>query len=251
MLTRELMEVGGGPERVYRNQGNAPLLAMLDHNPEVILDVGCGAGDNGRLLRSMYPQCRIHGITHSSSEAAIARQWMTKCWIFDIEGSIPDELRSLRFDAIIFSHVLEHLRDPAAALRDFSAMLVPGGRAVIAVPNTLSWPTRWRFLRGRFEYTANGVLDETHLRFFTYLTADRYLLSKAPTLQLASKGATGNVPLWWLRRYVLPRSWSRAIDVLGCRLWPNLFGDQVLLKAVRTESTAVGRAQDGSLTHNG
>jgi 2-polyprenyl-3-methyl-5-hydroxy-6-metoxy-1,4-benzoquinol methylase len=218
--------------RIYKNSGNSSLLALLNKDLNTILDVGCGAGDNACLLRSKYPACEVHGVTHSPAEAEIAKKWMTACWVFDIESGIPEELTAMRFDAVIFSHVLEHLRDPAATLEKFSKLLRPGGCAIIAVPNTLSWATRWQFMRGDFEYKSDGVLDDTHLRFFTYLTADRYLLGKSPELKLVSKSVTGSVPQWLLRRYLLPKSWSACIDAMGCRIWPNVFGDQVLLKAV-------------------
>jgi 2-polyprenyl-3-methyl-5-hydroxy-6-metoxy-1,4-benzoquinol methylase len=218
--------------RIYKNHGNAPLLALLDNEPRRVLDVGCGAGDNAGLIKAKYPGCEIHGVTHSAAEAEIAKQWMTECWVFDIEKEIPAELSAMKFDAVIFSHVLEHLRDPAAILNGFEHLVLRGGCVIIAVPNTLSWAMRWQFLRGNFEYRSDGVLDDTHLRFFTFVTADRYLLAKSLKLQLVSKSVTGSVPLWWLRRYLLPNSWSSFIDGLGCRIWPNLFGDQVLIKAV-------------------
>jgi 2-polyprenyl-3-methyl-5-hydroxy-6-metoxy-1,4-benzoquinol methylase len=220
------------PNRIYKNHGNAPLLALLDNEPRRVLDVGCGAGDNAGLIRATYPGCEIHGVTHSGAEAEIAKLWMTACWVFDIEKEIPAELSAMRFDAVIFSHVLEHLRDPAATLNKFAHLVRRGGCVIIAVPNTLSWAMRWQFLRGDFEYRSDGVLDDTHLRFFTFMTADRYLLAKSSRLKLVSKSVTGSVPLWWLRRYLLPKSWSTCIDGLGCRIWPNLFGDQVLIKAV-------------------
>jgi 2-polyprenyl-3-methyl-5-hydroxy-6-metoxy-1,4-benzoquinol methylase len=225
--------------RIYKNIGNASLLALLNSDLSMVLDVGCGAGDNAYLLRSKYPGCEIHGVTHSSTEADIAKKWMTACWVFDIETDIPRDLSAMKFDAIILSHVLEHLRDPATILRKFANLLLPGGCAIIAVPNTLSWAMRWQFIRGDFEYKLDGVLDDTHLRFFTYLTADRYLLGKSPELKLVSKSVTGSVPQWWLRRYLLPKKWSARIDALGCRIWPNLFGDQVLLKAVAARSDTV------------
>jgi 2-polyprenyl-3-methyl-5-hydroxy-6-metoxy-1,4-benzoquinol methylase len=218
--------------RVYKNHGNAPLLALLDNEPRRVLDVGCGAGDNAGLIKAEYPGCEIHGVTHSAAEAEVAKAWMTECWVFDIEKEIPADLSAMRFDAVIFSHVLEHLRDPATILNKFAQLVLRGGCVIIAVPNTLSWAMRWQFLRGNFEYRSDGVLDDTHLRFFTFVTADRYLLAKSPKLTLVSKSVTGSVPLWWLRRYLLPKSWSRSIDGLGCRIWPNLFGDQVLIKAV-------------------
>jgi 2-polyprenyl-3-methyl-5-hydroxy-6-metoxy-1,4-benzoquinol methylase len=220
--------------RIYKNNGNAPLLALLDSAARMVLDVGCGAGDNAALLRTMLPQCEVHGVTHSPTEAQMAEKCMAACWVFDIEGEIPAELAAIRFDTLIFSHVLEHLRDPAVILKKFTALLRPGGCVAIAVPNVLSWAMRWRFVRGNFEYESDGVLDDTHLRFFTYLTADRYLLGKSPELNLVSKSTTGSVPQWWLRRHLLPKSWSARIDAVGCRVWPNLFGDQVLLKAIST-----------------
>jgi 2-polyprenyl-3-methyl-5-hydroxy-6-metoxy-1,4-benzoquinol methylase len=221
------------PVRVYKNAGNAPLLALLDDvESKRVLDVGCGAGDNAALLKFKHPGCEIHGVTHSAAEAEIAKQWMAACWVFDIESEIPGVLSAMRFDAIIFSHVLEHLRDPAAVLDRFANLLRHRGCIVVAVPNALSWRMRWRFLRGDFEYGSEGVLDDTHLRFFTYVTADRYLLGSSSRLKLVTKSVAGSVPLWWFRRNLLPKSWSRSIDDLGCRLWPNLFGDQVLMKAV-------------------
>jgi hypothetical protein len=108
-----------------------------------------------------------------------------------------------------------------------------GGQVLIPVPNILSWRMRLQFLRGVFEYESAGELDDTHLRFCTYFTADQYLFSKSPDLEVTHKTASGSVPLWWLRRHVLPQAWSEHIDQCGCRHWPNLFGGQVLIMAVK------------------
>jgi len=220
-------------ERVYRNKGNAPLMALLEGEVGRVLDIGCGAGDNAALIRRMFPECEIHGVTRSEAEARIARPIMTSCRVCDIEHGVPQDIRDMRFDVLIFSHVLEHLRHPDLVAREFSLLLRTGGFVLIAVPNVLAWATRWRLLIGKFEYQSEGVLDDTHLRFFTYFTADRYLLQKCPDLKLVFKGVSGTVPLWLLRRHVLPTSWSRTVDAAGCRLWPNLFGSQILIKARR------------------
>lgn len=76
-------------------------------------------------------------------------------------------------------------------------------------------------------------MDDTHLRFFSYYTAAPYLLAECPELSIVHQSAPGSVPLWWLRRSLLPAAWSAAVDRLGSRRWPNLFGGQVLIKATK------------------
>jgi 2-polyprenyl-3-methyl-5-hydroxy-6-metoxy-1,4-benzoquinol methylase len=220
-------------DRVYSNQGNIPLLDLLNSDCRRILDIGCGAGNNALLIKSRNPDCDVYGITHSANEALSAQVSMKKCWVADIEGEIPDDLANQSFDVLVFSHVLEHLRDPAAVLERFSRLLTSGGQVLIAVPNILSWAMRLQFLTGDFEYQSCGVLDDTHLRYFTYFTADRYLLSRSPHLMVTHKTVSGSVPLWWLRRHILPRKLSELIDQWGCRHWPNLFGYQVLIRVVK------------------
>lgn len=216
---------------VYKNDGNAPLLQLLENSCKHVLDVGCGAGDNAGLLKSYSPEKKVYGITKSEAEKKIAQRYMERVWVFDIESELPTDLENQKFDTLLFSHVLEHLHDPAAVLARFSHLLNPGGIVLIAVPNILSWRQRIQFLLGRFEYKATGVLDETHLRFFTFFTADQYLLNKSPDLEIQFKGVTGSIPLWWLRRYVFPKTWSKVVDEWSCRHWPNLFGGQILIKA--------------------
>jgi 2-polyprenyl-3-methyl-5-hydroxy-6-metoxy-1,4-benzoquinol methylase len=218
-------------DRVYQNEGNPPLIDMLS-DAQQVLDVGCGAGDNARLILSRMPECRIYGITHSEPEALIAGKWMRECWVIDLETALPDH-SGQPFDAMVFSHVLEHLRHPDEVLHRYGSLLKKGGEVLIAIPNILSWRMRIQFLLGGFEYQSSGVLDDTHLRFFTYFTADRFLLSKSPEFELISKTVTGSVPLWFLRRHILPASWRERIDNWGCRHWPNLFGYQILLKLVK------------------
>jgi 2-polyprenyl-3-methyl-5-hydroxy-6-metoxy-1,4-benzoquinol methylase len=219
--------------RIYSNDGNPPLLDFLSGKLDLVLDVGCGAGDNAIELRRRYPEIRVHGITRSAEEAAIAKQHMECCWVADLEDGVPLEAKNCRYDAVIFSHVLEHLRDPAEVVAQASMLLRKGGACVIAVPNVLAWAQRTKFLRGNFEYESAGVMDETHLRFFTYNTASEYLLGKSPELLITHLSVTGSVPLWMLRRRLLPKRASQLIDRLGCRLFPNLFGYQVLIRAVK------------------
>lgn len=225
----------GVAAKVYANAGNPRLLNLLDVNARVVLDVGCGAGDNAALLRRRNADVRVFGISASPAEAEQASRHMEACWVADLEDGFPAEARSRSYDAIIFSHVLEHLREPAELVRDAASLLAPGGSCLIAVPNVLAWAQRLRFLRGRFEYESAGTMDDTHLRFFTYRTAARYLLAQAPDLVVTEQRAVGSIPLWVLRRRILPGNVSAQLDDLGCRLLPNLFGSEVFLKAARKQ----------------
>lgn len=221
-------------QRIYANAGNRAVAALVDPGCRTILDIGCGAGDNAALIKAVHKSCEIYGITQSAPEAEIARQHLDGCWVADIEQDLPRDLTRRTFDTLIFSHVLEHLRNPAETVARFTRHLTPGGAVLIAVPNILAWQQRIQFVRGRFDYASYGVLDDSHLRFFTYHSADRMLLSLTPELTPIAKSVTGSIPLWILRRHLLPHSWCELLDRWGCRLWPNLFGQQILVKAVKS-----------------
>jgi SAM-dependent methyltransferase len=225
--------VGQSYEKVYSNAGNPPLIDLLDADCLTILDVGCGAGDNAALVKAKNPARQVYGVTWSQAEAVLALRSLEQCWVADIEQELPDEIAKRSFDAIMFSHVLEHLRDPASVLARFTALLRQGGILLVAVPNVLVWRQRLQFLLGRFEYEEAGIMDDTHLRFFTFWTADKYLLVRSPGLEIVRKEVTGSIPLWLLRSYLLPRGLTDFLDRIGSRVLPNLFGSQVLIKAVK------------------
>jgi 2-polyprenyl-3-methyl-5-hydroxy-6-metoxy-1,4-benzoquinol methylase len=220
--------------RIYENSGNPLVIDQIDSGCRRVLDVGCGAGDNARLLKARLPDCEVFGITQSETEAERARTYMTRCWVGDIEDEIPNYLEQERFDCIVFSHVLEHLRNPADVVGRMSTLLRTGGQVVIAVPNVMFINMRLQFLRGDFQYNPEGgILDDTHLHFYSYFTADRYLLTGSPDLRLTKKLVSGYIPQPLLRGRVIPHAMAQAIDRWGLRLWPNLFGYQIVIAAAK------------------
>jgi SAM-dependent methyltransferase len=222
-------------ERVYKNVGNPLVIAQVDASCRRVLDIGCGAGDNAAVLKQKLPHCEVFGITRSEAEAERARASMVQCWVGDIEGEIPPYLEQERFDCLIFSHVLEHLRNPAEVVARLSRLLRTGGRVVIAVPNVLFFKVRLQFLRGDFEYDPDGgILDDTHLHFYTYRTADRYLLAESPDLHVTTKAASGWVPYSGIWRRLIGERAGSALDRWGVRRWPNLFGYQIVLVAEKS-----------------
>ena len=221
---------------VYQNEGNLPLVSLLLPNVRTILDVGCGAGDNARVIRKVNPNIEIVGITLSAEESEHARRHMTAVHVVDLDASDLSFLEERRFDAVIFSHVLEHVKDPQRLVRLCARRhLRIGGQMLIAVPNVLYYKNRLRFLTGHFEYEESGIMDRTHLHFFTWHTADRYLVGTVKELKLAHKLAEGSAPLWVLRRWLLPVAVSTKLDAYFVRLLPNIFGYQIVMSVSRIE----------------
>jgi 2-polyprenyl-3-methyl-5-hydroxy-6-metoxy-1,4-benzoquinol methylase len=215
----------------YQNAGNTLLLQQVIPGLRIALDVGCGCGDNARHLISRFPGLEVIGITASPEEAQIAQRYIKEIHIANLDSSDLTFLEKCSFDLVVLSHVLEHLKEPTDLVRRLTSQLKPGGQMLIAVPNILQFKNRLRLLLGRFEYEDTGIMDRTHLRFFTWRTAERYLISPVSELKLVTKVAEGSIPLWPLRR-LIPQQ-SRALDEFGTRLLPNLFGGQIVMDARR------------------
>lgn len=218
----------------YVNAGNPLVLSMVPDGVGRVLDVGCGGGDNARRLRAMHPGIEVVGLTHSSDEADIAAPHMDGVHVIDLERALTDGVMAgwgPPFELLLLSHVLEHLIDPVAVLRRCLTRLRPGGHVLIAVPNVLEWRTRMQFLRGRFVYADSGILDRTHMRFFTYDTAPAELIAPIGGLDLIDRRSRGSVPLGPLRRLGDGRGLCAAIDRVGTALRPNLFSRETVMLA--------------------
>lgn len=142
-----------------------------------VLDVGCGSGALGELLQSRGNH--VEGITHCEAEAEVASRRLARVHLLDLDelreadAALPAEQP---FDAIVFSEVLEHLHDPLAVLKSFLRLLSPSGRVYVSLPNVACFYVRFGLLFGRFEKSPyGGILDETHLHFFTRRGAERLL----------------------------------------------------------------------------
>lgn len=159
--------------RIVEREGLSPThRRLIDWTPDGsrVLEVGCASGYVGSIL-IRDKGCRVTGVEVEPAAAAEARQ--NGLTVF--EGSLeePAFFDSIPgpFDVIIAADVLEHLREPGRVLERFKASLVPGGVVLIAVPNVAVWSMRKRlFFRGDFRYTDAGLLDRTHVHFFTWDT---------------------------------------------------------------------------------
>jgi 2-polyprenyl-3-methyl-5-hydroxy-6-metoxy-1,4-benzoquinol methylase len=145
-------------------------LAGAIGRPRTVLDVGCGTGINGAFARARG--AHVTGIELDEQQARVARGRLDE--VLELDITSDEALRSLEgrsFDLVLFGDVLEHVPDPLSVLQRFASLLVDGGHALVSLPNVAAWPVRLGLMRGRFRYESSGILDRTHLRFFTRATA--------------------------------------------------------------------------------
>ena len=210
---------------IYKNDGNTKLLAMLPPSPGRILDVGCGAGDNAALLAGRGWQ--VTGVTIDPREREVALPFCEDIHLGNLEEGLPDAVTGT-FDVVLMSHVLEHLAQPSHLLADIRERLAANGVIAVALPNVLHYSQRFRFLLGDFVYSDTGILDRTHLRFFTYSTG-RNLLEEHG-FRVVDSVPDGSLPLWRLRP-LIPADKLERINRWACERKPDLLAYQSLFLA--------------------
>jgi 2-polyprenyl-3-methyl-5-hydroxy-6-metoxy-1,4-benzoquinol methylase len=221
---------------IYQNNGNLGLLNLLSLSPGRILDCGCGAGDNARILKDRG--WRVTAVTIDPREQGAVRQFCEAVHLADLEKGLPADLEG-GFDAVLASHVLEHLAVPERLLREVRERLNPGGTLAAALPNIAHYRQRLSSLRGQFNYTETGQLDRTHLRFYTHRTAIQLLEQNG--YELLKAVVEGTLP-WWKARGLVSPSAADRVDRWAVRRRPNLWGHQSLLLARPNEVSHQGRS---------
>ncbi len=206
------------------SSANSILMAHLPNSTQRVLDLGCGTGALGRIIKDRF-NCQVVGVTISEAEASIASKYLDLVFIQDLNNC---DLRSLGiFDCVICSHVLEHLYWPDNLLTDIHKILAFDGTLVIALPNPLHWRQRLEFLKGNFKYSDGGVMDRTHFRFFDWDTSLEIV--KGSDYQVIQRYADGYFPLPGIRnRFKLI---SHQLDKLASKALPGLFGCQFIIVA--------------------
>jgi 2-polyprenyl-3-methyl-5-hydroxy-6-metoxy-1,4-benzoquinol methylase len=192
-----------------------------------LLDVGSAQGMLAQRFRE-----RGFAVTCIEAEASLAALGCDKCdkmIVADLDESVP-QLKE-RFDVIVCGDILEHLRNPSAVLVELNRCLTTDGRVIVSVPNVAHLFVRMNLLCGRFEYMERGILDRTHLRFFTRKTF-RHLLDEAGLV--VEQMLTTPVPLLLVLAAHRDRAWLRALHVINAivaRSWPTMFGYQFVAVA--------------------
>ena len=150
---------------------DAELLALVPVDARRIVEVGCRSGALAMEYKKINPTCHYTGVEIVPKFAEMARRHCDSVVMKDIE-TIDDEFFLDRFscDCWIFGDSLEHLRDPWALLARIHQSIPENGSVVACIPNAQHWSIQARLSRGDFQYEDSGLLDRTHLRWFTRKT---------------------------------------------------------------------------------
>lgn len=186
-----------------------------------VLDLGCAAGIIARALAESRG-CSVVGVEAEEALAAKARPFCRDLVVADLED--PRTLERVAaafepFDVVVLADVLEHLRDPRATLRAARGLLAARGTLLVSLPNVANWRVRLALLSGRFEYADTGILDRTHLHFYTRRSAARMIAEAGFHIEEEARTAGS----------------GRRGPALLARLLPGLFAYQVLFRAVKTD----------------
>lgn len=132
-----------------------------------ILEIGCASGVQTRYLREQR-HCHVTGVEINPEAADLARPYCDRVIVGSIEDAeLVGALEPGEFDVITFMDVLEHLNDPGATLKRIGKLLASTGTVVASIPNIAHAAICWELAHGRFDYQKYGLLDDTHVRFFT------------------------------------------------------------------------------------
>jgi 2-polyprenyl-3-methyl-5-hydroxy-6-metoxy-1,4-benzoquinol methylase len=209
------------------NNAHAFALSMIGFNKSV-LEVGCASGYLTKLL--VERGCDVVGMEIDPDAADVAEKWADRVVVGDVDDEdIWNYIKDESFDVLLLGDVLEHLRRPLAALRHAVRKLKPTGFVVTSMPNVAHGDVRIALMNGRFQYSEWGLLDRTHLRFFTLETI-REFLSEAGLVVVDTKRVVE--PLFHTELGVTRRDISpKTLDELYTD--PEIETYQFVMKSVR------------------
>jgi 2-polyprenyl-3-methyl-5-hydroxy-6-metoxy-1,4-benzoquinol methylase len=191
-----------------------------------VLELGCYDGSFSRHL--VARQNRVVGVDYVAAavqQAASVCAAAYQCDLNEPEELFSGPLKGRRFAMILLMDVLEHIVFPEHLLAHLSAHLEPGGTVIVTLPNIAFWGIRKMLLQGNFNYGDVGILDRSHLRFYTFATACEFL-----------EGAGFRIERWEPLSYQAPlvgrlrlrcsrltRPWVRRFEGFLARSFPNFY----------------------------
>ncbi len=153
------------------NNNHAKVVRLVGTGKRV-LELGCATGYMSQVFRDRG--CQVVAVELDARAAARALKYCERVIVGDLDVmDLGQVLGGARFDVVVAADVLEHLKEPPAVLQAVRKCLRPGAYVVACIPNVAHGSVRLALLRGEFPYSERGLLDRTHLRFFTRQTIEQ------------------------------------------------------------------------------
>jgi SAM-dependent methyltransferase len=150
---------------------NPELLAFIPKDAKRLVEVGCSSGALAREYKKINPDCFYIGVEIAAEYARLAQRYCDRVVELDIEAADEEFFKeNAACDCWIFGDTLEHLRDPWLLLSRIRGVVPDSGCIVACIPNVQHWSVQARLSCGQFRYEESGLLDRTHLRWFTRTT---------------------------------------------------------------------------------
>jgi len=152
-----------------------------------VLDIGC---NDGYIGKDSDPTNTFYGLDYLQESVNKAKEVYKDAMLYDL-NNLKELSWNKKFDTLIFADVLEHVLYPKEALYFFvNNYLKKGGKVIISLPNIANWQIRLNLLLGRFNYTETGIMDKTHLHFYTFKTAKELVKNQNLSIKNIYGGAT-------------------------------------------------------------
>ncbi len=158
------------PARAHPDDAHSALMRLIPPRSRV-LELGCATGYLSGYMEQAL-DCRVTGLEFDAQAAAVAAGRCTQVFNVDLDapGALERAAGGAPYDVLLAAAVLEHLRQPEQLLRAARALLTADARVIVSLPNIAHWQPRLRLLAGRFDYADYGIMDRTHLHFYTLRT---------------------------------------------------------------------------------
>ena len=182
-------------------------IASLIDEKSHVLDVGCGEGQLGPILN--LKGCQVDGLDINIDRVNDKKKFYQNIFLSDIREF---KIENKGYNHVVFSDMLEHTENPEDILKSSSKLLMPNGKLVISIPNVGYFINRLGLLFGNWDYTEEGILDKTHIRFYTLKTAKKLIQSSGYHI-------CKTIP----ETPIINAVWKKSIFSLLAKLCPSLF----------------------------